>query len=353
VSYNPYLADMQAQEQAGQAQQDTPYQADMQAEEQAATSALRGNLTQAVGTNPDQYAQQRRVAGYLGYPTAAVQALPQLHQRAQVQQIDQGTADTPIARKRYTDADFARLAHDDVDALTGLERGFRQFGGGLIDWAGGRARGVGVALDIAHRNIVGAMVDMLPTPRGGAMSPEAKQAAVGPSLGTDWRAVGDAVTRYARNDVMIPADRQSFGDQVLAALGQVGGQALTFPLAGGPAGLYLDGLSAMDEKVAADNAPQWRKDLATLGGAAVTGITERWALDHLLGPIATPVRGALAGALLRIGIGAASEGAQEAAESLGQVHCGSTLQTRTQRFSWPARWAMAAWVPLWAALSAR
>ncbi|WP_286744588.1 GNAT family N-acetyltransferase, partial [Aquabacterium sp. UBA2148] len=312
---NEYLTQLEAEH--GQQPENT-YLSTLEAERQQRTAALRGSLTQAVGADPEQVAHQRRVASYLGYPTAAVQALPGLEQRAKLQQIESTLADAPKTRERFTDSDFAKLAHDDVDNMTLIERGLRQFSGGLVDWAGTRVHGVGVALDIAHRNITGAMVDMLPKPRGGDMTPGGRQSATGPSLAPDWLITGQAVQRLARNEIKIPEGRQTFGDQVAAGLGQVTGQVLSYPFSGGPAGLYLDGMSVMDEKVRGDNASQGSKDLATLAGAVVTGVTEKWALDKLLGPVGDQAKASLTAALTRIGIAAASEGAQEATESIAQ-----------------------------------
>lgn len=312
---NEYLTQLETEHDQQPA---NPYLSTLEEERQHRTAALRGSLTQAVSADPEQVARQRRVASYLGYPTAAVQALPGLEQRAKLQQIESTLADAPKTRERFTDSDFAKLAHDDVDNMSLIERGLRQFSGGLVDWAGGRVRGAGVVLDIAHRNITGAMVDMLPKPRGGEMTTGGRQSAIGPSLAPDWLITGQAVQRFARNEIKIPEGRQTFGDQVAAGLGQVAAQVLSYPFSGGPAGLYLDGMSVMDEKVRGDNASQGSKDLATLAGAVVTGVTEKWALDKLLGPMGDQAKASLTAALTRIGIAAASEGAQEATESLAQ-----------------------------------
>lgn len=89
----------------------------LQGEAQRKRAALAGNLTQAVGVDPDKFNAQRRVAGYLGYPVAAVQALPDLTQQAKVKQVQADAADHPALAQRYNDADFARLAHDDSSSL--------------------------------------------------------------------------------------------------------------------------------------------------------------------------------------------------------------------------------------------
>ncbi len=90
----------------------------LQSEAQRKRAALTGNLTQAVAVNPDHYSAQRKVAGYLGYPTAVVQAMPALAQQAKVQQIQADASTHPVLEKRYSDADFAALAHDDSFTLS-------------------------------------------------------------------------------------------------------------------------------------------------------------------------------------------------------------------------------------------
>jgi hypothetical protein len=114
---------------------------------------------------------------------------------------------------------------------------------------------------------------------------------------------------------MVPAAQQTFGDQVAGGLGQVAGQIAMLPFTRG-AGLYAQGADAIGEKIDGDNAPQWKKDIATVTGAGITGVTEKWALDKLLGPMATPIKNQIAASLARIGIGAAAEGGQEFSENL-------------------------------------
>lgn len=87
------------------------------ADQQKAQTAA--SLNSAVDVNPDQYATKRRVASYLGYPTAAVDAQPVATERqAKIKQIDADTARAPLLAQKYADADFARLAHDDSGTLS-------------------------------------------------------------------------------------------------------------------------------------------------------------------------------------------------------------------------------------------
>ncbi|MDR1424176.1 MAG: hypothetical protein LBI92_06200 [Azoarcus sp.] len=98
--------------------------------------------------------------------------------------------------------------------------------------------------------------------------------------------------------------------------GQLASASLISQIGGGVPSLYAQGASIMGEKVDADTAPQWKKDLAILGGAGVTAVTEKYALDKVLGPLAKPLKNAIGSGLARIGIAAAAEGGQEIAENL-------------------------------------
>lgn len=83
---------------------------------------LQSTLNIAVSTPPDQQAEQRNIARQLGTPQAAVAALPDDAKRAAaIQTIDANTANAPVLRRQYTDADFAKLAHDDSGVMSTLE----------------------------------------------------------------------------------------------------------------------------------------------------------------------------------------------------------------------------------------
>lgn len=115
---NEYLDILQGEAERKRAMPETNEYLDLlQGEAERKRAALAGNLTTAVGVDPDKYSAQRRVAGYLGYPVAAVQALPDLAQQAKVRQVQADAAPHPELVKRYTDADFAALAHDDSSNL--------------------------------------------------------------------------------------------------------------------------------------------------------------------------------------------------------------------------------------------
>ena len=95
-----------------------PYASLLQGEADRLKTTEAATLTTAVDTNPDQFATQRRVAGFLGYPVAAVEATPEASKKqAQVKQITQDSSTHPVLQAKYSDADFAKLAHDDSSTL--------------------------------------------------------------------------------------------------------------------------------------------------------------------------------------------------------------------------------------------
>lgn len=222
----------------------------------------------------------------------------------------------PATAAILADVERAKIAHDNIDSMGEIERKLRQFGGGAVEAVGMAASGTGQLLDIAQRKLIGGFAKVfLPKPMAGGDI--AAESLAGPLIGEGWRGAGGGIKGFARDDLMAPAGERTFGDDVAAGLGQVVGQIAMLPLARG-AGLYAQGADVMAEKVAGDDANQGMKDLAILGGAAVTGITEKWALDKLLGPLAVPIKNQIGAAMARIGIAAAAEGGQEFSENVLQ-----------------------------------
>jgi hypothetical protein len=113
-----------------------PYDLLLDGEQQRQRAMLAGSLSTAVDINPDAFSAQRRVAKYLGYPTAAVEALPkETKTQAAVKQVTDATANSPALQNKYLEPDFARLAHDDAPKLTEIEQAVRQYGE-LKAWKG-------------------------------------------------------------------------------------------------------------------------------------------------------------------------------------------------------------------------
>lgn len=99
-------------------------------------SRLAGSLSTAVTSNPDQVSAQRRTATYLGYPLAAVEALPkETGLQAAVKRVTDATANSPALQNKYLDPEFAKLAHDDAGKLSEIEQAVRKYGE-LKAWKG-------------------------------------------------------------------------------------------------------------------------------------------------------------------------------------------------------------------------
>jgi len=280
--------------------------------------AARIGFSVAADTNPDAYAEAQRVARRTGVPVDTVLNMPKEMKR----QDALGTIDfdtlaktAPATASLLADVERAKVAHDDVGNMTTVERVARQFFGSAAENVGRSVHGFGELANVAQRRALAGFAGLfLPTPMAGGKPTE--ESLAGPLVGDDWRDLGKQTMDYYRQHVMVPANQQTFGDQVVGGLGQIGSQIAMLPIDRG-ASLWAQGASIVSEKVAGDNAPQINKDAAILGGSAVTGITERYALDKLLGPLAVPIKNQIAASLARIGIGAAAEGGQEFTENIG------------------------------------
>lgn len=282
--------------------------------------AARVGFSIAADTNPDAYAEAQRVARRTGVPVTTVLNMPgEMKRQAAVGSIDFDTLaqTSPATAALLADVERAKVAHDNVENMGEIERKIRQFGGGAVEAVGMAASGTGRLLDVAQRGAAGWAGLFLPTPMAGGVP--TLDSLAGPMIGEDWQTVGKGVKNFARDDMMVPASQQTFGDQVAGGLGQVLGQIVMLPVARG-AGLYAQGADAVGEKIdKADpngDSPVWMRDLATVGGAGVTGVTEKWALDKLLGPMAVPIKNQIAASLARIGIASAAEGGQEFSENV-------------------------------------
>lgn len=282
---------------------------------------LQSSIAQAVGTTPERTATAQSLAKATGLPEDVVERnFDAVAQQVRVRELQSLLADSPILSRQMADLNFAKLAHDDYEPLSLIERIPRQFAGGAVELAGRTLSGTGQAMNILQRNILQGIAGLvLPEPMAGGSPTPASL--VGNLAGQDLIKVGSDIKDYAQNDIMIPQQRQTFTDQVAAGLGQVGAQVLLYVLSGGTAAtatMFTQGVDIMADKTARDDASQGNKDMAMVGGGLVTALTEKWALDRILGPLSVPVKNAVGAAMLRVGIAGASEGAQELTE--GVIH---------------------------------
>jgi len=89
---------------------------------------LRQSMYGAVGTNPDQYAEARRIGQAVGVPADVAARNPEeVKRKAALNEYDQLLATSPKLAKKYgSDPEFAKLAHDDAGTLSSIEQSFRQ-----------------------------------------------------------------------------------------------------------------------------------------------------------------------------------------------------------------------------------
>lgn len=100
----------------------------------AQSSGIAASTALTFGTNPDEVARTRATARILDVPPAVVKAMPDDSARqARTLRIDADTANAPILRQRYTDADFMELAHDDSGVLANIESALGNLGRAAVD----------------------------------------------------------------------------------------------------------------------------------------------------------------------------------------------------------------------------
>jgi hypothetical protein len=90
---------------------------------QSRNSNPRATLTLAVEADPTREGKLRQFAREANLPQEVASALEtSLDQQFKVDRVDRDTQNTPVLRQSYTDADFAKLAHDDSKPLSALEQ---------------------------------------------------------------------------------------------------------------------------------------------------------------------------------------------------------------------------------------
>lgn len=283
------------------------------------------NLLLGVSANPDQEAEKQRLAKRYNLPPDVVEAFhADYTDKAKFDDANAKMARAPALRSWIAeDGQRAKIAHDDIANLSAIEQVLKTgkaYSGaaaeGLVGQAaGGTLSGAGEVYDIATRGIAKLL------PQG------VEEALRGVSI-PDWldpsklllKGPGQALKDIGKAAGPEGADR-TFGTDVAAGIGQVGGQIAAALMTGGAASggmLFAQGADAMAEKVAVDQAGQAEKDVATLLGASWTGITEKYGLDKLLNRVPPQVKSAVFRRIADIAAGAGIEAAQEFAENIGQ-----------------------------------
>lgn len=93
----------------------------IQAELEAKRARFKATVSGAVTVNPDDQAKYNKLATFLDQPKGVVAVNPQDAERAAaIKTVADNAATSPVLQKKYTDADFAKLAHDDSGVLSSI-----------------------------------------------------------------------------------------------------------------------------------------------------------------------------------------------------------------------------------------
>lgn len=190
----------------------SPYDQILDQQQDMERRRLSGVLGEALKANPDQAAQTQKLAQASGLPVDTVERnADEVTRQERLRRTDTAKllADSPILARQLMDPDFAKVAHDDVERLSGLEKAFRGFGEYVI------------------RPIGGEGVPTLNKGVSGVMSSLTGLAAAPLDSLTDWGVLPENPLRNAQGffdqkAAEAEAFRQSYGVQAGLPKGQIG-----------------------------------------------------------------------------------------------------------------------------------
>ncbi|CAK0775920.1 conserved hypothetical protein [Gammaproteobacteria bacterium] len=126
--------------------------------------SARAGFVQAVGTNPDAYAEAQRVAKRVGVPVTTAVSMPsEINLQDRVRSVDFDTLAhmSPATAALFSDLEKAKVAHDDINNLSTIESKLRATGpkeGGVMDNLWHFAQSVARAPEGIARNIAAGFV---------------------------------------------------------------------------------------------------------------------------------------------------------------------------------------------------
>lgn len=210
--------------------------------------AFRYNTRSNIDVNPDKAAEEKKQAQFLGAPEGYVRNFPEDAARAtKLKELNQNTQDAPVLRQKYTDADFARLAHDDSGILSSIERGFKYLvssedrglvydvGAGISELNAGLAGLFRGGTEVAQRGV--GLVAKVADPLAGTILPENPLRRLEAGLG----GVADFFANEARNSQAVsrrlsPPDNTIVGGGVSSGVKSLTQNVIGLPLAFLPGG---------------------------------------------------------------------------------------------------------------------
>jgi hypothetical protein len=274
-----------------------PYDDILGGEQVRQQAQLRANVSLAADTSPDAVAAKQRLATYVGYKPAVGEALPdEIKAMATVKRVADDTAGSPVLQKAYTDADFARIGHDDSGALSAVGEAVASLTKYLMGATptGGFIGALKATPALAAEGILGAkkaMVDVVePWARLATQNPDNTFS----TLSKYYSA--RSAEEKAKAEALSPADNSIIGGGLQAGFQSLGGNSKYLPLAflpgGAPfalAGMGIETFGHSYNRAADKNIPLMARLLYAASDATIEVATET-------GPLGALVHGVKAGA---------------------------------------------------------
>lgn len=290
--------------------------------------------------NPDQYAKAIDKSRETGIPAHLIAKNPDAYDRPSRYGAALDEQDAPATQEWLRSFDNAAVAQDDVHNLSGLERALRLVRKGYEfddrirsrlglyprSVAAGGAQATGSSLSGAGRLIeIGGHyaergIRELP---GGDWLADAVNSAELPWWMTPsqiLRRPGELIEHKA-DSIDVPQDQQGLDTDIVKGVGQIGAQIVTQLLTGGAGSsisLFGQGADIMGDRAEAAGATLEQTDAATLFGASITALTERYGLDMLLDRVPPAIKNRALQQLTDVLMAGGGEAAQEAVEGVLQ-----------------------------------
>ena len=317
--------------------------------QQQATRARAGAVGQQdIGLDPEtagQVWQQGQAQGIP--PEVALRNVDEIRAEAERKRMDALAQHSPgVAGWIAARPERLAVAKDDLDnasaleaAVTGyVDAAYRAPTGGVLQYVGSALRGIGELRDSYDRTSARLSMDAMEAVFGEESTREWFGADRYDALRADplapsrervpfWldpaelaRRGGDQVSAVAQV-IGVPDERRNFLTDVTGGVGQLGGMVAQSIFAPQTLLPSLLGSGADVQAQRAEEAGQEgtaAADVATLAGAPVTALLERFALGKLLERVPPKIRNGLARKLTDLGIAFTIEGTQEATEAIAQ-----------------------------------
>ena len=296
-------------------------------EEAQSENRLKFVMDQAIDQTPERAARALEIQKRTGIPKKFIDEnfdeLDKSAKQAEFNSRDYLKTSPKVADWLLRNPDYAPLFREDVKTMGALEQTLTK----ASDYAGSIGRGVigqgagttlsgagelyGVAKRAVDRGLSAALpenvMESLRTPIPWWIDPE--QILKRP--GEELKEFGEGLAP--------PVERQGIGTDIASGIGQLGFQVATALVAGPTSAvttMLTQGADIMSEKTAKDEADQATKDVATLAGAGITAITEKYGLDMILSRVPPSIKNSVLRQIADISIAGGIEAAQEFTEGL-------------------------------------